>query len=253
MILTVEWVMSEQSRNDCCNIILRLQDDGSTITGLDDGGSREPISLVFDGVCDQASLNVHAMTSGREKEGGFASYSSSHFLEAREGDACRSNSNVDLCRIRQKQNRINNEPVETSHKFTIVQQHIHHIPSIIMKLHLIATVLLAIATRNAVSAKKLLCRRGSVEKGELKPGGARAVPEDARARGSAWYGLVAVGGWQTLWCRRGRTVAVGGSGSSGWVRCRSRSVECITRHRCQSLQHRLRADSNSGMGNEQTQ
>ena len=49
MILTVEWVMSKHSRNDCCNIILRLQDDGST-TGLDDGGSREPISLVFDGV-----------------------------------------------------------------------------------------------------------------------------------------------------------------------------------------------------------
>ena len=53
ILLTVEWVMSKHSRNDCCNIILRLQDDGST-TGLDldDGGSRgrEPISLVFDGV-----------------------------------------------------------------------------------------------------------------------------------------------------------------------------------------------------------
>eukprot|EP00985_Skeletonema_marinoi_P002444 scaffold1019_cov97-Skeletonema_marinoi.AAC.22 len=53
MILTVEWVMSKHSRNDCCNIILRLQDDGST-TGLDDGDGesrgREPISLVFDGV-----------------------------------------------------------------------------------------------------------------------------------------------------------------------------------------------------------
>eukprot|EP00985_Skeletonema_marinoi_P025260 scaffold18378_cov78-Skeletonema_marinoi.AAC.3 len=50
MILTVEWVMSKHSRNDCCNIILRLQDDGSTTAGLDDGGRREPISLVFDGV-----------------------------------------------------------------------------------------------------------------------------------------------------------------------------------------------------------
>jgi hypothetical protein len=49
ILLTVEWVMSKHSRNDGCNIILRLQDDGST-TGLDDGGSREPISLVFDGV-----------------------------------------------------------------------------------------------------------------------------------------------------------------------------------------------------------
>eukprot|EP00985_Skeletonema_marinoi_P001406 scaffold568_cov93-Skeletonema_marinoi.AAC.4 len=49
--------------------------------------------------------------------------------------------------------------------------------------------------------------RGSVEKGELKPGGARAVPEDA---------LLGTG-----WSPRGRTVTVGGSGSSGWVRCRS--------------------------------
>ena len=43
------------------------------------------------------------------------------------------------------------------------------------------------------------------------------MPEDAL--GPAGYGLVAVGGWQTLWCRRDRTV--GGSGSLGWVQCRS--------------------------------
>ena len=47
-ILTVEWVLNKR-RNDCCNIILRLQDDGST-TDLEDGRGREPISLVFDGM-----------------------------------------------------------------------------------------------------------------------------------------------------------------------------------------------------------
>jgi hypothetical protein len=50
IFLTVEWVMNKRS-NDCCNIILRLQDDGSSVTtGLDDGRSKDPTSLVFDGV-----------------------------------------------------------------------------------------------------------------------------------------------------------------------------------------------------------
>lgn len=51
IILTVEWVMNNKGSNDCCNIILRLQDDGSLVSGLDDERSRDdPISLVFDGV-----------------------------------------------------------------------------------------------------------------------------------------------------------------------------------------------------------
>ena len=37
--------------------------------------------------------------------------------------------------------------------------------------------------------------------------------------GPAGCGLVAGGGWRTLWCRQGRTV--GGSGFLGWAQCRS--------------------------------
>jgi hypothetical protein len=48
-ILTVEWVLNKR-RNDCCNIILRLQDDGSTADLEEDGRGREPMSLVFDGM-----------------------------------------------------------------------------------------------------------------------------------------------------------------------------------------------------------
>lgn len=72
IILTVEWVIKKEkekekcssSNYDCCNIVLRLQDDGydgSSSKNIDDddsnsrkrcsrGGRRDPISLVFDGV-----------------------------------------------------------------------------------------------------------------------------------------------------------------------------------------------------------
>lgn len=50
IVLTVEWVCNnKRDRNDYCNIVLRLQDDGLAATALNDGG-RGPISLVFDGV-----------------------------------------------------------------------------------------------------------------------------------------------------------------------------------------------------------
>ncbi len=50
IVLTVEWVLNnKRGRNDCCNVVLRLQDDGLAAGDFDDGG-REPISLVFDGV-----------------------------------------------------------------------------------------------------------------------------------------------------------------------------------------------------------
>eukprot|EP00984_Skeletonema_dohrnii_P017203 scaffold7783_cov85-Skeletonema_dohrnii-CCMP3373.AAC.4 len=63
---------------------------------------------------------------------------------------------------------------------------------------------------NWITVELTRSTRGSVEKGELEPGGARAVPRTPV--GPAGYGLVAVGGWQTL--RRGRSV--GGSGFLGW-------------------------------------
>lgn len=43
-ILTLEWVMNTKS--DCWNVILRLQDDGSSATR---GGTRDPLSLIFNG------------------------------------------------------------------------------------------------------------------------------------------------------------------------------------------------------------
>eukprot|EP00985_Skeletonema_marinoi_P034397 scaffold43802_cov204-Skeletonema_marinoi.AAC.1 len=68
--------------------------------------------------------------------------------------------------------------------------------------------------KNYFSSYSLEERRSvSVEKGELKPRGAGKCPKTPV--GPAEYGFVAVGGWQTLWCRRGRTVE--GSESSEWV------------------------------------
>ena len=59
IFLTVEWVMKNRGR-DCCNIVLRLQNDGmvqddsgGSSSGTKRGSGRDPISLVFDGVYEQ--------------------------------------------------------------------------------------------------------------------------------------------------------------------------------------------------------